>query len=67
MKLKKISLGNVSDILNSKEMKKVFGGGYDNGCSSSCSGPCGSGINYPDNNYCANTPDGCRCASASAG
>jgi natural product precursor len=52
-RMKKISLNGISEILSEKELKNVMGGSM-NGCSpyASCSGPCGSGVGYPYNNYC---------------
>jgi hypothetical protein len=75
-KMKKINLMKIFTLLSDKEMKKVTGeslthsGSICNGRSQEqCSGPCGSGINYPDNNYCGWVNGsgmlGCYCASVS--
>ena len=66
--MKKINLRGISEILSEKELKNVMGGSG-NGCSpyATCSGPCGSGVGYPNNNYCITVISTGHCVCASAG
>jgi natural product precursor len=64
---KKISYSELEKMLSSKQMKNVLGGSGSSCSSSECdsNASCGSGANYPYNNYCIHsTTLGCVCASA---
>ena len=68
MIMNKISYASLQKTLTKKELQNILGGSGD--CDSSCSGPCGSGANYPHNNYCGwilNGPSTGECVCASAG
>jgi hypothetical protein len=64
---KKISYMRLKKMMPPKEMKNILGGSNSSCSYSECTAnsSCGSGANYPYNNYCIHsTTRGCVCASA---